>query len=489
MDPQQYLAALRKRWIVILLLTLAGLVAGFGYGASQQPGYEATSGVLLSASTATTTQEQLQGATFAQDVVPSYVSLATQPIVLQPVIDQLGLDTNAADLAKHVTAAVATNTVIINITASDPSPVRAAAIANAVADSLTTVAKQLSSDGKDTSIVMHRTAVATTPVAPSSPNKPFLLVTGGGLGLLIGLAYALGRQALGTKVASEQELRSTPGLEDVPFLGAISHRKRRDGAVNVLMSEPHGVMAEEYRRLVTNIEFAGVDEQVRSVTVTSALPGDGKSTTAINLAASAAEREQRVLLIDGDLRLPSVASYLGIDGSVGLSNVLLGSARPTEAIQRVGSMDVLPAGVVPPNVTQLVNSEAMRRLFEELAARYDFIVVDAPPLLPVVDALTFSRITAGGVLVARQRVTRRKQFAMAIESMLQVDAKVVGVALNDVSRSESSYRQGYGYGAQDLEVVRAAVGSRRDAAAPFFPDAEDDRASSKPKTRPTYADR
>jgi capsular exopolysaccharide synthesis family protein len=310
---------------------------------------------------------------------------------------------------------------------------------------------------------MHSVAQATPASSPSSPNWPFLLVAGLGIGLFLGLAYALGRQFLDTRIASDDQLRTVPGLEAVPFLGSLSHRRRRNRPANVLTSEPHSVPAEEYRRVATNLEFAGIDERIGSITVTSALPGDGKSTTALNLAAAAAERGQSVLLVDGDLRRPSVAEYLGIDGGVGLTNVLLGTASVAQAVQRIGDVDVLPSGALPPNVTQLVTSHAMERVIGELLARYDFVVVDAPPVLPVVDALTFARLTAGALVVARQRVTRRKQFAQAVQSLLQVDAKIVGIVLNDVPRADNGYGYGYGYAPATAERRGLSRGSRRPA--------------------------
>jgi capsular exopolysaccharide synthesis family protein len=308
---------------------------------------------------------------------------------------------------------------------------------------------------------MHSVAQATPASSPSSPNWPFLLVAGLGIGLFLGLAYALGRQFLDTRIASDDQLRTVPGLEAVPFLGSLSHRRRRNRPANVLTSEPHSVPAEEYRRVATNLEFAGIDERIGSITVTSALPGDGKSTTALNLAAAAAERGQSVLLVDGDLRRPSVAEYLGIDGGVGLTNVLLGTASVAQAVQRIGDVDVLPSGALPPNVTQLVTSHTMERVIGELLARYDFVVVDAPPVLPVVDALTFARLTAGALVVARQRVTRRKQFAQAVQSLLQVDAKIVGIVLNDVPRADNGYGYGYGYAPAAADRRGLQRGNRR----------------------------
>jgi len=484
MDANQYLMALRKRWLVIVAFTLLGLVGGLAFASAQPVLYEATSGVYLASAGGDTAQAQLQGSTYAENVVQSYVDLATEPVVLEPVATEVGLGTE--QLAKNVRAELQVNTVVIKITATDHDPAAAARIANDVTASLANAASQLSKAGGKPTIVLHPVATATPPTHPSSPNWPFILASGTGLGLLLGFVYAFGRQLLDTRIGSDEDLRAITGSDGVPYLGALSHRRGRNRSASVLLAEPHGAAAEEYRRVITNIEFAGIDGRIRSTTVTSALSGDGKSTTAVNLATAAAERAQRVLLIDADLRRPSVAEYLGIDGGVGLTNVLLGSATPAEAIQRVGSVDVLPSGMLPPNVTQLVTSAAMARLFEELLLRYDFVVVDAPPLLPVVDALTFAKLTDGALLVARQRVTRRKQFALALESLQNVGATVLGVVLNDVSRTTGGYGYGYGYAPVNADTVHTAT-PVRDVTSSFFPEAAP--APSKQSGSPSYADR
>lgn len=485
MDANQYLEALRKRWLVIVAFTLLGLVGGFAFASAQPVLYQATSGVYLAAASGDTTQAQLQGSTYAENVVQSYVELATEPVVLKPVSTRVGVPVE--QLSKSVTADLQPNTVVIKVTATDRNPARAAAIADDVTASLATAAQKLSSAGGKPSIVLHSVAEATTPTHPSSPNWPFILLSGTGLGLLLGLVYAFARQLLDTRIGSDDDLRAVTGKEGAPYLGSLSHRRGRNRSASVLLTEPHSAAAEEYRRVVTNIEFAGIDRRIRSTTVTSALSGDGKSTTAVNLAVAAAERAQRVLLVDADLRRPSVAEYLGIDGGVGLTNVLLGSATPAQAIQRVGSVDVLPSGMLPPNVTQLVTSDAMARLFQELLMRYDFVVVDAPPLLPVVDALTFAKLTDGALLVARQRSTRRKQFRLALESLQHVGATVLGVVLNDVNRTDGGYGYGYGYAPANPEQVHRAP-STHEVTESFFPTEE--RAPERPSdASASFADR
>lgn len=459
----QYVEALRKRWLIVISLLVLGGLAGFVSAASQPVLYRATSSVYVGANTGGSQSELLQGSNFTQNIVESYVELATLPVVLDPVIAQLHLRGSSESLARRVTATLQVNTVIIQVSATDPSPSRAAAIANAVTASLARAAEKLSSNGKAPAITMRPVAHALAPTSAYSPNVTAFVAGGTVLGLVLGLLVAVVWQFLDTRIGSEAQVRGTPGLKDAPFLGALPHQRAGSRPANVFQDDPGSVLAEGFRRLVTNLEFAGIDSRVGSVTVTSPMPGDGKTTTSVNLARAAAERSQQVLLVDGDLRRPKVADYVGIDGGLGLTDVLRGASTLEEAVQHVGAVDVLPAGTLPPNVTQLVTSEAMARLFDALKRRYDLVIVDAPPLLPVADSLTFSRLTDGAIVLARQRATRRKQFAQAVEALGLVDARILGVVLNDVPRSDSA---GYGY-APHGGARREPSGSPQQPA-PFF---------------------
>ena len=482
MDPIQYVNALRKRWVTVVAFVLLGALAGFLYTAAQPVLYRATSSVFVSSQRGGSTSELVQGTTFTENLVESYAELATLPVVLDPVIEQLGLDVSAKALANSISADIKINTVIIEVTAVSTDRRQAAALANAVTASLATQAPALapSTDEEGPAIAMKQVAQAQVPSRPFSPNRNLFVTTGILGGLALGVVYALARQLLDTRVRSEEDVQALKELADVPFLGALTRRRGRNRAPIVMYTEPHGIAAEEYRRLCTNLEFAGIDGRISAIAVTSALAGEGKTTTSLNLASAIGERGTRVLLVDADLRRPGVSKYLNIEGAVGLSDVLLGAAHAEDAIQRVGGVDVLPAGTIPPNVTQLVTSSAMARLFGELRERYDFVVVDAPPLLPVTDALTLAKLTDGAVVVAKSRSTRRHQLSQAVRALVQVNARILGVVLNAVDRSEVS---AYGYAPTRKGAEREFAAVRpADAPQVFFrsPSVAPEAASEQP---------
>ncbi|WP_165070203.1 polysaccharide biosynthesis tyrosine autokinase [Marisediminicola senii] len=445
MEANEYVEALRKRWLLIVAIGLLAAGLAFAVASSLPTIYRATSSVFVATQRGETTSELVQGSTFTQAQVESYAQLADLPIVLEPVIAELQLPVTADALAEQVTADIRLNTVIIDITVSDPSPEAAASIANAVTASLkTTTEQRLSPQGAGEApvISMETVSAAKVPTGASSPNTRLIVLTGlvGGLALAIG--GILARQFLDTRVRSERDLERS---SESPVLGVIGRQDAKHTATIVMRTDPHSPQAEDYRRVATNLEFANVDDPVRSVVVTSAYPGEGKTTTAVNLALAMADRLGRVLLIDADLRKPSVADYCQIDGSIGLTSLLVGNATLDDAIRPWGGglIDVLPSGLVPANPSQMLGSVAMADLFAHLATRYDFIVVDSAPLLPVTDTLSLAKIADGTVLVARFKKSRRQELQMAVRSLEQVTAPVLGLVLNGmVSRRAVSY---YGY--------------------------------------------
>jgi succinoglycan biosynthesis transport protein ExoP len=166
----------------------------------------------------------------------------------------------------------------------------------------------------------------------------------------------------------------------------------------------------------------------KTIVVTSSLPGEGKSTTAINLAITLADAGSRVALIDADLRRPSLAEYMGLEGEVGLTTVLIGQADLRDAIQPWGdsSLHVLPSGQIPPNPSELLGSLSMANLLEQLTNRYDIVLIDTPPLLPVTDAAILATITGGALVVAAADRLHRQQLTDGLGSLETVGARVLG---------------------------------------------------------------
>ena len=205
---------------------------------------------------------------------------------------------------------------------------------------------------------------------------------------------------------------------------------------------PHSAAAEAYRLLRTNLRFASVDHPVRSVAVTSALPDDGKSLTASNLAITMAQAGARTLLVDADLRKPGLHKLFLIQNRGGLTSTIVGLQKVEDAVQpaAVDNLWVLAAGEKPPNPAEIIQSEAMHRVHRSLSGDFDFVVYDCPPVLPAVEAIDLSAMADGAILVVRAEVTPKDAVKQALDQIRAARASLLGVVLNGTKQSG-----GYGY--------------------------------------------
>jgi capsular exopolysaccharide synthesis family protein len=194
------------------------------------------------------------------------------------------------------------------------------------------------------------------------------------------------------------------------------------------------------------LRFTNVSGRVKTIVVTSSVPGEGKSTTATNLAIALAQAGQTVCLVDADLRRPMVNDYLGIDRNVGLTTALVGSADINDLLQPWGqdSLYVLASGQIPPNPSELLGSEEMKGLVGRLEQAFDMVVIDAPPLLPVTDAAVLSQFVGGVVMVASAQKIRQHELEKSLHALEMVGANVLGVVLNRLpAKGPDAYAYGY----------------------------------------------
>lgn len=289
-------------------------------------------------------------------------------------------------------------------------------------------------------------AEPTTPVSPR-PRRDALV------GLLVGLA--LGVVAGYLRDYYDDTLRTKEDLDDatghIPVLGIIPQvRGWRDEKVAVLESiaHPSSAASEAYRSLRTSLEFSGVDRDLATIHITSSTPGEGKSTTAANLAVTLARAGKHVVLVDCDLRRPRAHQFFGLDNTVGLTTVILGTTPLDQALQRVPDLPglfVLTSGPKPPNPAELLSSDITRSKLEVLARSADHVILDSPPLLPVADSVILAGYCDASLLVVKARHANRRSVNRSIELLEQVEAPLLGLVLNSVGH-EATYGYGYGYG-------------------------------------------
>lgn len=431
MELSDYLRILRRNWILVAGMMLLGILTSASVSLSVPASYTAKTQLFVAIQSSGSVSELQQGNTFSQARVQSYVRTAATPVVLQPAIDSLGLETSPAELSGKITASSDLDTVLINISAVDASPVQSAAIAQAVANSLINAVDQLEkpSQGGTSPVRLSVITPATAPTVPSAPNTKFNLMLGLLLGTALGLGAAMLRSVLDTKIRGESDFRR---VTDAPILGGISYDA--DAAKKSLLTQvpPQSPRAESFRQIRTNLQFAHVSRSSKTVLVTSSVPGEGKSTTAINMAIALAQAGQRVALVDADLRRPMVGDYLGLERSAGLTTVLIGSAELEELIQPWGNDElyVLTSGDIPPNPSELLGSDPMRALIERLESHFDAVVIDAPPLLPVTDASVLAQCVGGVILVVGSQQVKASDLQKSLSALEMVEAELLGVVLN-----------------------------------------------------------
>ena len=214
----------------------------------------------------------------------------------------------------------------------------------------------------------------------------------------------------------------------------------------IAQTNPKSPISEQYRTVRTNIQFASVDEEIRSLLVTSSAPGEGKSSTTANLAIVYAQQGKRVLLIDADLRKPTIHYTFRLDNLRGLSNVLVGEIPLEDAIHQseVNNLDVMSCGPIPPNPAELLASRKMEKILAEAKLTYDIILFDTPPVLAVTDAQILAKIVDGSILVVRSGETEIEPAQKAKEAVAPAKAKLLGVVLNGREKKQSNYYYYYG---------------------------------------------
>lgn len=436
-----------------------GLLGGGAASLLVKPTYESETQLFVAIQNSGTVQELQQGNTFSQARVQSYVKTVTTPSVLQPVVDTLGLTEPPEELAKRVKATSDLNTVLITITVRDDSPVQAAAIAKAVGASLIQVVDQLERSDKTavSPVKLSIIAPAKAPLEAASPNAKVSLIMGLVAGLIVGLVSAVLRQWLDRRVRSEDDLRS---ITETPILGAIAFETTSKGRPLITQIPTQSPRAEAFRQLRTNMMFANVSNNSGAVLVTSSLPGEGKTSTATNVAIALAQSGQTVALVDADLRRPKIADYLGLDGTAGLTTALVGAAPLESVLQQWGDdqLYVLTSGMIPPNPSELLGSDAMLQLLRSLESMFDVVIIDSPPLLPVTDASVLAQSVGGVVLVVDTRSTKESSVRTALNALSLVKSNLLGVILN---RLPAKGPDAYHYTYQSMSPGTPAKGKAR----------------------------
>jgi len=374
-------------------------------------------------------------------------------------------------LVGQISATVVPTTTLIRASVTYPDAEGAADVANGVGAQFLENVEELEQPINPTDPPLIAAEVyeeAMPPTAPISPRPLFNLVLGLLAGLLLGIGAAIARHAVKAPVAFPQQIQrlvgGSPGACPTcnglgVVLGVIGRSRKIARHPLAMRNDPDGTYAEGIRRLRTNLRFVAPGRPSRVVLLVGVAPTEGRTTALCNVAIAIADTGRKVLLIDADLRRPRVTDLLGLHSASGLSGLLVSPAPLQSAIQRWnGVIDVLPSGPVPHNPAELLASDNMAQLLDEVRRQYDVVLVDASPLA-VSDGLALSSGVDGVVLAVRHGKTSVRQVETAHESLATVSARLLGVLVTDVPKSQVKRYL-------DVVAVPAGRARSRDTGAP-----------------------
>lgn len=442
MDLRTYLTALLKSWWVILFAAIVGCGVGVAAYLLTPPTYASTIEFYVSTPVSSSTNPQSSGQ-FAESRVNSYVLLMSSEQLAREVVAATRVNLTPQQISRRIEATSQINTVIVAATVKDQAPRRSLEIAQGLATTFPKLVDKLDNQGRSSDIVVIN--IISGPAlqsAPVAPNRTLYVGAGLGAGLLLGFLIAIARELLDTSVRTVEAAQRLIGA---PVIGVINFDPDTRKSPLIVGKEAMSRRAEAFRQLRTNLQFIGAARQADVLVVTSAVPAEGKTVTAVNLALTFVEFGERVLLLDADLRRPGIGNLLELSNDVGLTNVLAGQVDLSESIQQWGDdgLFVLASGTTPPNPSELLGSPRMAELLPILRGRYDKIIVDTPPVLPVTDAAVAAGFADAVVFVIRQGKTTRTQVSNAASALDKVGAQIAGAVLN-MKRSTRAEQHRYG---------------------------------------------
>lgn len=439
MELSRYAAIARRWWWLLLLTTLLGGATAWVASQLVTPTYRATATLLV-------VQQQDEGNIGIADLQASerlantFTRLVTVRSVLEEAIERGGFALTPEELEERLAVSSPPTTQLLEITAEASSPEAARDIANVVGE--TFIASNEASIGSRPGIVsiVER---AQTPLEPSAPNAALNAMIGALLAFAATAVVVAAVEYMDDTVKTDEQVEQVTGL---PVVGYVTQFSRPAKAADHLRAglDPHSREAEAYRSMRTNLTFAlgTAAGAPKRLLVTSAGPGEGKSTTAANLAIVFGLAGSRVLVVDADLRRPAQHRLFGIPNTSGLTSLLAHSGVTLdEAVQRTTYERVwlLPSGPVPANPSELLGSGRAQELLDAIEKHFDVVILDAPPLLAVTDAAVLSSFVSASVVVVQHARTRSDELRGAVQRLAVGGKPIAGVVLNRVSREQPGY--------------------------------------------------
>lgn len=462
--PRLFSAVMQRAWVVALVALLCAVIAFLGTYLLITPTYEASTKLYVNNSNDNSSGSISSGdLSTSRNLVDSYIVILNTPETFREVIEYTGIDRTTNELSKMVSAAAVNSTEIFKVTVTSPDPEEAALIADAIAHVLPNrIADTI--DGTSARVVES----ATLPTSPSSPSYPKNIILGFMIGFILVVAYIVIREIVDTTIREEEDIQQIckyPILASIPDMQASGkgggyykysyyaksskHNKAADKQPDLIGSGISFAASEAYKLLRTKLQFSFADNGSHVIGVSSSLSGEGKSLSSVNIAYTLSELGKKVILIDCDMRRPTLAEKLKINKVPGFSSYLTGQTDLLSLIQPSGingdetDFHVISAGQNPPNPNELLSSANMQAAMDILRQNYDYILLDLPPVGEVSDAMTVSNVTDGILLVVRENYCNRLVLADTVHQFEYINAKLLGIVVNCTVESSGKYGKKY----------------------------------------------
>ena len=492
-------------WLILLSMILAG-AATFLVSMGMTPYYESSTTVLVNEAPATKATDYNSVLTSTQ-LTSTYSQMMARDPVLKEVADQVGLTNPPEEFKEWITVTPVRNTQLIQVTVKTTDPWLSSKIANSIvtvfatqiqeiqtqrfAQSKTTLKTQLAETERqistfstqaetaatieertrlDAKVAQYNTiysnlllsyeqvrlseAQTVSSVVQVEPASPVLIpveprvilntILASLLGILLSIGAIVARESLDDTIKTPDDITRKFKL---PVLGVINHHEPEIDSP-ITLTDPRSPIAEAYRILRTNVSYTSVDRPLRTLMVTSAEPGDGKTTTTSNLGVVMAQNGKKVIIADCDLRRPHIHTYFGLNNQQGISTLFAhspGMLDRTRQLTKVEGLSIITSGLLPPNPSELMSSQKMQTILNVMCQATEVVLIDTPPILTVSDASALAPSLDGVLLVVRPGKTRTSILRQTLEQLRQVNARVLGIVLNDVDTRGKSYGYHYKY--------------------------------------------
>lgn len=418
----------RKKFYFIIITTLLGtLVTAYTSYFIIKPTYKVNMTLFIGNNFENSDARSLTDSVdLYQKLMKTYVLIAKSSVVAEKTIQKLNLTASPEDLQDSISVSTKQDTQVLDISLKSKDPMQAVETINTFGQAFIDEGKRLYPTG-DVKIIDS----AKFPTSPANPSIFLNIAIAAFLGFILSAGIVVTAELLNRTIRTEEDVEK---YLNTPVLGMIFKENKLNKSQLVVLDDPESASSEAYRTLRTNIEFSSVGKKVRTILFTSASSADGKSTTAANLAIVMAQAGKKVLFIDCDLRKASAHRIFNMSNSTGLSNYLAEAALMHEIINKTinENLSIITAGVKPPNPAELLSSEKMKQFIDLLKEKYDYIILDTPPVGLVTDAQILSKYADECILVISAGSTDRCIIARAKELLQIVNAKLLGVVLNRV---------------------------------------------------------